>query len=142
MEEKFEFASDAWIAKLKQLIVKYAAEAGPDTNLTICEVFNKVPKNLDKHGTGTLAWHCIVENGKLVKFEETPIDVADVRTEHDYDFVLPIARKVYTAEGMAEVNAYMEQGIKEGRSKTTSRDRSKVPASFVGMHNDIALLTL
>ncbi|MBS0470420.1 MAG: hypothetical protein JSR60_05060 [Proteobacteria bacterium] len=140
--EKFAFASDAWLAELRKLIVKYAAEAGPDTNLSICEVFNKVPKSLDKHGTGTLAWHCIVENGKLVKFEETAIEVADVRTEHDYDFVLPVARKVYTPEAMAEVNAYMEQGIKDGRSRSTSRDRTKVPPNFIGMHNDLAVRTL
>jgi len=140
--EKFEFASDAWIAELKRLIVKYAAEAGPNASLSICEVFNKVPKNLDKHGTGTLAWHCIVKDGKLVKFEETAIDVADVRTEHDYDFVLPIAKKVYTPEAMAEVNEYMAKGIAEGRSKSTSTNRNAVPPNFIGMHNDLAARTL
>lgn len=140
--EKFEFASDAWIAELKKLIVKYAAEAGPNTNLSICEVFNKVPKNLDKHGTGTLAWHCVVKNGKLVTFEETAIDVADVRTEHDYDWVLPLARKVYGPDGMAEVNDYMAKGTAEGRSKSTSTNRNAVPPNFIGMHNDLAVRTL
>ncbi|HEY1706895.1 MAG TPA: hypothetical protein VGG10_01425 [Rhizomicrobium sp.] len=140
--DKFEFASPAWIAALKELLVVYSAKAGPSTSLSICEIFNKVPKHLDKHGTGTIAWHCIVENGKLVKFEETAIDEADVRTEHDYDFVVPIAKKVYSPEGMAEVEEYMAKGIAEGRSKSTSRDRSKVPPSFIAMHNDLAVRTL
>lgn len=140
--EKFEFASPAWIAALKDLLVKYSAAAGPCTNLSICEVFTNVPKHLDRHGNGTLAWHCIVKNGKLVKFEETAIPEADVRTEVDYNFVLPIARKVYSPEAMPEVEAYMAKGVAEGKSKPTGKDRSKVPPSFVGMHNDLAVLTL
>ena len=140
--DKIEFASSAWIAALKELIVKYSAAAGPSTNLSICEIFTNVPKHLDKHGTGTLAWHCIVKDGKLVKFEETAIPEADVRTEVDYNFVLPIAKKVYTPEAMPEVEAYMAKGVAEGKSKPTGKDRSKVPPSFIGMHNDLAVRTL
>jgi hypothetical protein len=139
---KFEFASPAWIAALKDLLVKYSAAAGPSTNLTICEIFTNVPKHLDKHSNGVLAWHCIVKDGKLVTFEETAIPEADVRTEVDYDFVLPIARKVYTPEAMPEVEAYMAKGVAEGKSKPSGKDRSKVPPSFIGMHNDLAVLTL
>jgi hypothetical protein len=140
--EKFEFASEAWLAYLKALIVKYSAEAGSDTNLSICEIFTKVPCHLDKRGDGVVAWHCIIEDGKLVTFEETAIPEADVHTEVDYDFVLPIARKVYTPEAMAEVSAYMAKGAAEGKSKSISRNPKKVPPSFVGMHNDLALRTL
>jgi hypothetical protein len=140
--EKFEFASDAWIEALKLLIVKYSAEAGPDTNLTICEIFTNVPKHLDKYNNGVIAWHCVVENGKLVKFEETAVPEADVRTEVDYEFVVPIARKIYTPETMPEVEAYMAKGAAEGKTKSTGKNRSKVPASFIGMHNEIAERTL
>jgi hypothetical protein len=140
--EKFELASDAWIAALKLLIVKYAAEAGPDTNLSICEVFTNVPKHLDKHRNGVIAWHCIIENGKLVTFEETAIPEADVRTELDYDFILPIARKIYTPENMPEVDAYLAKGAAEGKTRPTSKNRNKVPANFIGMHNEIAERTL
>jgi hypothetical protein len=140
--DKFEFASPAWLAALKDLIGIYSAAAGPDTSLSICEVFTNVPKHLDKHGNGVIAWHCIVKNGKLVTFEETAIPEADVRTEVDYNFVLPIAKKVYTPEAMPEVEAYMAKGAAEGKSKATGRDRSKVPPSFVGMHNDLAVRTL
>jgi hypothetical protein len=140
--EKFEFASDAWIAELKKLIAKYAAEAGPNTNLSICEVFTNVPKHLDKHGNGIIAWHCIVKDGKLATFEETAIPEADVRTEVDYAFVLPIAQKVYTPDVMPEVEAYLAKGAAEGKSKSASRDRTKVPPNFIGMHNELAVRTL
>jgi len=140
--DKFEFASPAWIAALKELLIKYSAAAGPSTNLSICEIFTNVPKHLDKNGNGVIAWHCIVKDGKLVKFEETAIPQADVRTEVDYNFVLPIAKKVYTPEAMPEVEAYMAKGVATGKSKATGTDRSKVPQSFVGMHNDLAVRTI
>jgi hypothetical protein len=140
--DKFEFASPEWIGTLKILLAKYSGAAGPSTNLSICEIFTNVPKHLDKHGNGTIAWHCIVKNGKLVKFDETAIPEADVRTEVDYNFVLPIARKVYTPEVMPEVDAYMAKGVAEGKSKPTGKDRTRVPPNFIAMHNDLAVLTL
>jgi hypothetical protein len=139
--EKFEFASPAWIAALRELLDVYTAKAGPGLELSICEVFTKVPKHLDKHGTGVIAWHCLIRDGR-VHFEETPIPEADVRTEVDYEFILPVARRIYTPEIMAEVEAYTAKGIAEGKMKSTSRDRSKVPSVFIGMHNELAERTL
>jgi hypothetical protein len=140
--DKFEFASDAWIAALKLLLVKYSAEAGPSTNLTICEVFTNVPKHLDKHGNGVIAWHCVIKDGKVATFEETAIPEADVRTEVDYAFILPIAQKVYTPDVMPEVDKYLAKGAAEGKSKSASRAREKVPPNFISMHNDMAVRTL
>ena len=100
--DKFEFASPAWIAALKELLVVYTKKADPGLELSICEVFTAVPKHLDKHGNGVIAWHCTIKDG-IVHFEETAIPEADVRTEVDYDFIVPIARKVYSLEAMAEV---------------------------------------
>jgi hypothetical protein len=139
--DKFEFASPAWFAALKELLVVYTKKAGPGLELSICEVFTGVPKHLDKHGNGVIPWHCIIKDG-IVHFEETAIPEADVRTEVDYDFVVPIARRVYTPEVMAEVDAYSAKGIAEGKMIVTSRNRSKVPPVFVGMHNDLAVRTL
>jgi hypothetical protein len=139
--DKFEFASPAWIAALKDLIAIHTKKAGDGLELSICEVFTNVPKHLDKHGTGVIAWHCLIKDGK-VHFEETAIPEADVRTESDYAFIVPIARKVYTPEIMSEVDAYMAKGAAEGKLKSTSRNRSKVPASFIEMHNDLAVRTL
>ena len=137
---KFEFASPEWIAALKELLVEYTAKE-PGLELSICEVFTGVPKHLDKHGNGTIAWHCQIKDGK-VHFEEAAIAEADVRSQSDYDFIVPIARRVYSPEVMAEVEAYMATGAADGRTKSTSKNRDKVPASFTGMHNDLAVRTL
>ena len=138
--DKIEFASPQWIAALRELLDKYTAKE-PDLELSICEVFTGVPKHLDKHGDGTIAWHCRIKEGK-VHFEETAIAEADVRSESDYTFIVPIARRVYAPEVMAEVEAYMAKGAADGRTKSTSKNRDKVPASFTGMHNDLAVRTL
>lgn len=139
--EKFEFASPEWIAALKDLLNVYTQKAGPGLELSICEIFTGVPKHLDKHGNGIIAWHCTIKDGK-VHFEETAIPEADVRTEVDYEFVLPLARKVYSPDYMQEIEAYSAKGVAEGKMKSTSKDRSKVPPVFVGMHNDLAVRTL
>jgi len=139
--EKFEFASPQWIAALKDLLNVYTAKAGPGLELSICEIFTGVPKHLDKHGNGVIAWHCTIKDGK-VHFEETAIPEADVRTEVDYEFVLPLARKVYAPDDMKEIEAYSAKGAAEGKMISTSKDRSKVPPIFVGMHNDLAVRTL
>jgi N-acetyl-beta-hexosaminidase len=138
---KFEFASPEWIAALRVLLDKYTA-AEPDLELSICEVFTNVPKHLDKHGDGTIAWHCRLKGGKVAVFEETAIQEADVRSESDYDFILDVARKVYSPEAMPEVQAYMAKGAETGKTKSTSQNPTKVPASFTSMHNDLAVRTL
>jgi hypothetical protein len=138
---KFEFASPEWIAALKDLLVVYTKKAGPGIELSLCEVFTGVPGHLDKHGNGVIAWHCKIKDGK-VHFEETAIPEADVRTEVDYQFILPVARKVYAPDAMAEIETYTAKGVAEGKMKSTGRDRSKVPPVFIGMHNDLALRTL
>jgi hypothetical protein len=138
---QFEFASPEWIAALKELLVVYTKRAGPGVELSICEIFTNVPKHLDKHGDGVIAWHCLIKDGE-VDFEETAIAEADVHTEVDYDFIVPVAKRVYTPEVMAEVDAYTAKGAAEGKMKSTSKDRSKVPPVFVGMHNDLAVRTL
>ncbi|HVP84879.1 MAG TPA: hypothetical protein VMS78_09170 [Rhizomicrobium sp.] len=139
--EKLEFASPEWIAALKDLLNVYTQKAGPGLELTICEIFTGVPKHLDKHGNGIIAWHCKIKDGK-VHFEETAIPEADVRTEVDYQFVLPLARKVYSPDDMKEVEAYQAKGAAEGKMISTSKNRSKVPPVFIGMHNDLAVRTL
>ena len=138
---KFEFASPEWIAALRELLQVYTKKAGPQLDLSICEIFTGVPKHLDKNGDGVIAWHCRIRNGQ-VHFEETPIAEADVHTKVDYDFIVPVARRVYTPEVMDEVNAYTARGVAEGKMISTGKNRTKVPPEFYDMHNDLALRTL
>ncbi|HEY1836692.1 MAG TPA: hypothetical protein VGG36_03485 [Rhizomicrobium sp.] len=138
---KFEFASPQWLAALRELLDVYTKKAGPGLELSICEIFTEVPKHLDKNGDGVIAWHCRIKDGH-VHFEETAIPEADVHSQSNYDFVVPIARRVYTPEVMDEVNAYFAKGQGEGKTISKSKNRNKVPPEFVGMHNDLAVRTL
>ena len=118
--DKFEFASPAWIAALKDLLAIYTKKAGNGLELSICEVFTNVPKHLDKHGTGVIAWHCLIKDGK-VHFEETAIPEADVRRRRPTTrSSFPSPSKVYTPEVMPEVDAYIAKGAAEGKMKSTS----------------------
>jgi hypothetical protein len=139
--DKFEFASPAWLAMMLELLAVYAKRAGAGFELSICEIYTGVPKHLDKHGRGQLAWHCIIKDGVL-DFAETAIPEADVRTQSDYAFIVPIARKLYTPEGMPDALADLDAGTREGRYLSTSLNQAKVPSYFIDLHNDIAVRTL
>lgn len=139
MTKKVEFASPEWLEALKAMIQVYMAKAGPDVKLSICEVFTGVPKHLDKHGNGVLSWHCRIADGKL-HFAEGEIHDADIKSTCDYTFILPFARMKVTPSTMAEYEHMQVEGVKAGKLKREG-DRSKVPAAFYGMHNDLAEIT-
>jgi len=139
--DKFEFASPAWLAALKELLEVHTRREGRDFELTICEVFTGVPKHLDKNGNGVIAWHCKIKDGR-VHFEETAIPEADVHSEADYDFIVPVAKWVYTPDVMKDVEAYTAKGIAEGKMIPRSKNRNRVPPHFVEMHNALAVRTL
>jgi hypothetical protein len=139
MAKKIEFASPEWLAALKGMIQKYMEKAGPDTKLSICEVFTGVPKHLDKNGNGVISWYCRIANGKLT-FEEGEINDADIKSTCDYNFILPFARMKITPETMAEYEKLAAEGDKSGKLKRQG-DRSKVPPAFHGMHNELAEIT-
>jgi hypothetical protein len=139
--DKFEFASPAWLAALKEQLEIHTGRESKDFDLTICEIFTNVPKHLDKNGNGVIAWHCKIAGGK-VHFEETAIPEADIHSEADYAFIVPVAKWVYTPEVMKEVDAYTAKGIAEGKMIPRSKNRGKVPPHFVEMHNNLAVRTL
>jgi hypothetical protein len=140
MTAKIEFASPEWLAALQELIGSYLAKAGNDVDLSLCEVFTGVPKHLDKHGTGTLSWHCRIRGG-TVEFEEGEIDDADIKTVTDYAFILPFARMKIDPGNIQAHESQLAQGAAAGKI-TRQGDRSKVPPAFYGMHNDLAEITL
>lgn len=136
---KIELASPEWLAALKGLIERYMKLAGPDLTLSICEVFTGVPKHLDKHGDGRLAWHCKIEGGRL-HFAEGEVVHADLKTIADYDFILPFARLKLDPGNMADYQKAQEAGVAAGKLQR-SGDISKVPPAFYGMHNELAEIT-
>lgn len=139
--DKFELASPQWLAALREYLTVYSAKASPDFALSICEIFTAVPKHLDRHGDGVIAWHGFIKDGR-VDFHEGAIPEADFRVEVDYRFGLTIARWVYTPDVMGEVEAYRAKGVAEGKMKATGGNPSKVPPTFVEIHNSLAARTL
>lgn len=140
MANKVEFASPEWLDTLKGMIERYMALAPANLDLSICEVFTAVPKHLDKNGDGVIAWHCRIHGGKL-DFRDGEIDVADIKTIADYNFILPFARTKIEPGNMDEYQAQQAEGAKRGLVQHWG-DRSKVPPAFYGMHNELADITL
>lgn len=139
MTAPIEFASDAWLEKLRGLLQKYTALAGSEVEFSICEVFTGVPKHLDKNGDGVIAWHCHIADGQ-VAFEEGAIESADLKTVADYDFVLELARLTIDETTREEYLRLQQVGAETGKLDSRG-DQSKVPPSFYGMHNEMAEVT-
>ena len=139
MTDKIEFASPEWHEHLKALLDRYTAQVGSGLELTLCEVFTNVPAHLDKDGSGRIAWNCRIAGGK-VEFRDGEIAEADIKTIADYDFVLRLARMKMEEERLAEYRTIQAEGAALGKLSTTG-DNSRVPASFYGMHNEMAEVT-
>ncbi|MBL8772100.1 MAG: hypothetical protein JNK30_12025 [Phenylobacterium sp.] len=137
---KVEFASREWLAALRSMLDRYTALAGPDTTLSICEVFTGVPPHLDAGGDGRIAWHCRIEGGKVTVFADGEIDDADIKTVADYHFILPFARMKLEPGTTDEYQRQQAEGARLGKVKHEG-DRSKVPPAFYGMHNELAEMT-
>ena len=137
--KKIELGSPEWLAALRGMIERYMKAAGPDVNLSICEVFTGVPPHLDKNGDGVIAWHCRIADGRL-HFADGEIDDADIKTIADYAFIVPFARMKLDPGNMAEYQAMQEAGAKAGKVAHHG-DRSRVPPAFYGMHNELADIT-
>jgi hypothetical protein len=136
MTDKLEFASDAWLAALRELIPVYTKRAGPGLELSLCEVFLNVPAHLDKHKTGKIAWHCRIKDG-VVDFREGEADDVDWKTTTDYNFILPYARRILDDTNVAEHQGYIDDGVSSGIHVSVG-DRTKIPRAFYAMHNELA----
>jgi len=139
MTQKVEFASPEWMVALREMIEFCVKEIGPDVSFSLCEVFTSVPAHLDRSGNGAIAWHCIIRNG-VVDFDYGEIDNADIKTIADYAYILPFARTKIEASNMDAYKEEQEEGVRSGKV-THFGDRSKIPAAFYGMHNELAEIT-
>jgi hypothetical protein len=138
MEQRIEFAGDAWFAELRRLLDKYVAAEPRSLRFSLCEVFTGVPPHLDKSGDGRIAWHCRVADGRC-EFAFGEID-SDAKTVVDYQWVLPLARMKLGPDTAAEYQALSEEGANSGKMISTG-DYALVPAGFSQMHNDLAEIT-
>jgi hypothetical protein len=138
MEQRVEFASDAWFAELRRLLGTYVAAEPRELTFSLCEVFTGVPAHLDRTGDRRIAWHCRISDGKP-NFAYGEID-ADAKTVVDYQWVLPLARMKLGPDNAAEYQAMSQEGAASGKMVSTG-NYSKVPASFSQLHNDLAGIT-
>lgn len=138
---KVELASPAWMELLRDLLQAYAARTPADLELSLCEKFTGVPAHLDRNGDGTLAWHCVIKNGRAA-FGEGVLADADLFSQADYEFIRKVATWIYTPDVMAEVDAYKASGVANGQYRPGGRDPAKVPVLFREMHNELARRTL
>jgi len=138
--EKVELASPEWMGLMHSLLAEHARAAPGDTDFSVCETFTGVPKHLDRQGGGAISWWCRVK-GSRVEFGEGRIDDADVESQADFEFILPVARWIYADEVMAEVAAYKQRGVEAGKYATRVTDPTKVPAFMREVHNALAART-
>lgn len=138
---KVELASPEWMSLMRAQLMAAASNATPDTRFSVTETFTDVPPHLDRHGNGQIAWHCVIE-GQQVRFGETALAEADIKSRADYVFILPVARRIYTPEVMEEVAAYKASGVKQGKYLSAVRDGVQVPAFLREVHNEMARRTL
>lgn len=136
---KIELASPEWLEALRTMIHRYVQQAGPDLQLSICEIFTGVPPHLDRDGSGVIAWHCLIENGR-VEFARGPLEDADLKTVADYQYILPFARMKVDPATRADYERGQAEGVRQGKLQRTG-DISKVPPAFYGMHNELAEVT-
>lgn len=140
MTAKIELASPEWFAALKAHIERFVQTPnGQKTNWSICEVFTGVPKHLDRDGTGVIAWHCRIADGKMT-FAYGAADDVEMKTTTDYDFILPMARLIIGPDTAAELAAHSEKGIATGKMKREGVSTG-VPPEFHAIHNDLAAIT-
>lgn len=140
MTAKIELGSPEWLAALKGHIERFVATPnGQKTTWSLCEVFTGVPGHLDKDGTGVIAWHCRIADGRVV-FAEGEANDVDMKTTTDYDFILPMARLVLSPETAATLAAHSQAGVESGKMKREG-DSSGVPPEFHAIHNDLAVIT-
>jgi hypothetical protein len=140
---KLEFASPAWMAFMYGLIVERVdvlRGAHPDISWSICEVFTDPPASLSKDGA-PLAWHCVVEKGRVV-FEASESDDVEYKVTADYQAVLPLAR--FDAAGDAARAAALSRMSQELIARNLLRvvgDRTRRHPAIGNFHDQIARVT-
>lgn len=139
MAAKVEFASPAWFGEVRRMFEAYAATAPRDFAFSVCEVFTDVPAHLDKDGSGVIAWHFRIADGRF-HFAYGEADDVDMKTVSDYDFILPFARMRIAPDTAAEYQKRMQAGVEAGKLRRTG-DGSKAPPELYAIHNDLADIT-
>lgn len=137
--KKVEFAGPEWIEAIRAKLRRFAEAAGPDLKLSICEVFTSPPSHLDPSGSGKIAWHCRIEDGRF-HFAYGEVDDVDIKNIADYQTILPFARMMLTPDSRPQYETMTAEAMASGKL-TRIGDHAKIPPSLHGLHNEMAEIT-
>jgi hypothetical protein len=140
MTEKFELASKAWFKELFRLFREIAAQH-PEITFSVCEVFTRVPQQLNPDAQGKIAWRGFLRGGEAdLAFGEVRPEQVDIKTIADWESTVPFARMKIDLADPQQVARYValaDKAVSEGRMQRFG-DRTKVPPLFFGIHNALA----
>lgn len=150
MQDRMEFASDAWVAHAREFLQKRVDEAGDaldKAKFSICEAFTDAPAHLGRPGN-VAAWHAIIE-GRNLTVGAGEIPEADMMIRGDYHAVAEIGRLVYGTDREAAQRAIREITHRNGgpvaQTVNNPRDPEGAKAAgiiFAGMHDEMARRTI
>lgn len=136
---KFEFGSSAWLDELEGRIAGYAARCVPPQKVTICEIYEDVPRHLRTGSNADIAWHCRID-GRTVTFERSEIDQADFKARVDYAFALSLAKWIHKPATAAAYAALRSKGCRDGKLQVWG-DPARTDF-FRELHNEVVNFTL
>jgi hypothetical protein len=141
----YEFAGPQWVAFMHGLVVERLERLRreiPNVAWSICEVFTDPPPTLSPDGS-SIAWHCVVSEGRLTRFGSGEIDDVEFKVVADYAAILPIAR--YDTRGeperVADLGRMSRELVEAGRMRIEG-DRSGRNPEIGGFHDMVARVTL
>lgn len=143
-EQRFEFASRAWLEALGGVMHAAFARAGgapPGERLSFSHEYSDPPAHL-ADGVGRIGWSIRIADGAL-RYAPGPVDDADVAVVADYASLLPLSRLVYgeDAEARARGAASVGELVAAGKVVVCRGDLACAPRFFEDVHDEIARRT-
>jgi hypothetical protein len=142
--ERFEVGSDGWLEVLFSLFREMAREH-PEITFSTCMVLTGVPRRLNPDAEGRIAWHGFVRNGAAdLRRGEVAPDAVDLKTEHDWESSLEVARAridLADPETVVRIETMRADAAAKGLFRRFG-DPSKAPVELVDVHNALAERTL
>lgn len=143
----YELASPEWFAALHAATAAALAALARDRperaaglSYSMCEVCTDPPEHIGR-GHARVGWHCVVENGVLVRFEPEEADV-QFKIVAEYETMLKLSR--YRTDGLPE--RWADYSQLTGAMATDGRLQfegvpASLPREFGRIHDLMARLT-
>ena len=139
---QYEFASPPWMRALFDLIESRARASDlTGSDYSLCEVFSNVPEHLATSPDRTLAWHCVLRNGR-VTCGMGDVENASWKVFADYGAMLPVARMIIgDGDDSAEKTERLIAALVREGKLTVQGTREGRPSFLEGLHDDMVRVT-